>query len=169
MISKYIQGRVYVFIDVANVFFTRRTLGWSVGYEKLMAYFKHECGVSVKCFAYTAFNDNKVGERKFLDMLEINGYIVRTKVIKEINSSDGTSKRKGSLDIELALEMMELADRYDTAILVSGDSDFAPVLERVKEKGKRVIVMSTRGHIARELLEVAKFVDFRKLKTEIAR
>jgi len=169
MISKFITGRVYVFIDVANVFFTRRTLGWGVGYEKLMAYLRRECGASMKCFAYTAFDDNKVSERKFLDMLEINGYVVRTKAIKEINVGGGRSKRKGSLDIELALEMVELADHYDTVILVSGDSDFAPALERVRKKGKRVLVMSTRGHISRELLEVAKFIDLRKVRSEIAR
>jgi len=57
---------------------------------------------------------------------------------------------------------------YDTAVLLSGDSDFAYILRRIKSKGKRVIVMSTRGHIALELIKEAKFIDLRKLKNEVS-
>lgn len=63
--------------------------------------------------------------------------------------------------------MVETKEKYDTAILVSGDSDFAAPIDRIKHAGKRIIVMSTRGHIARELLERAKFLDLRKIKNEI--
>ncbi len=77
MISKYIKGKVYVFIDAANTFYAQQTLGWRISYEKLMKYFKKECGESVKCFIYVAYDENKESERKFLDMLDINGYILR--------------------------------------------------------------------------------------------
>ena len=82
MLRKFVQGKVYVFIDAANTFYTQRTLGWKVSYEKLMRYFKKECGNNVKCFIYLAYDENKQGEQKFLDMLDINGYILRTKAIK---------------------------------------------------------------------------------------
>jgi len=101
-------------------------------------------------------------------MLDINGYILRTKAIKKIQISANRNKYKRSLDVELALEMVELVDKYDTAILVSGDSDFAPPIDRIKKKGKRIIVMSTKNHISRELIEKAKYVNLKKLKNEIA-
>lgn len=101
-------------------------------------------------------------------MLDIVGYIGRIKEVKKIKSGDGTMKWKGNLDIEIALEMIELADKFATAILFSGDSDFAIVLDKLKLKHKRVIVVSTRGRIAKELLERAKFIDLRKLKNEIS-
>ncbi|MFA4872649.1 MAG: NYN domain-containing protein [Patescibacteria group bacterium] len=167
MISSFVHGKVYVFIDVSNVFYSQRTLGWKVAYAKLMRYLKRECGEGMKCFAYAAVDENNLAERKFLDMLDINGYILRTKALKEIKTNEG-NKHKGSLDIELAFEMVELAEKYDTAVLVSGDSDFAPALERLKQRGKRVIVMSTRGRVGKELLNLAKFVDLRKLKAEIS-
>ncbi len=63
--------------------------------------------------------------------------------------------------------MVDLADKYDTAILVSGDSDFGPPIDRIKKKGKRIIVMSTKGHISRELIEKAKYINLKKLKNEI--
>lgn len=69
--------------------------------------------------------------------------------------------------MELAFEMVEIADRYDTAILISGDSDFAVPIGRIKKKGKRIIVMATRGHISKELLELAKYIDLRKLKDRL--
>src|SRR3989338_2760370 len=122
MIKQFIKGRVYVFIDAENVFYSQRTLGWRISYEKLMKYFKKECGY----------------------------------------------KWKNNLDIELAFEMVDTKDKYDTAILISGDSDFDPPITRIKRAGKRIIVMSTRGHVAEELLDLAKYIDLRKLKNEIS-
>jgi len=79
----------------------------------------------------------------------------------------GKLEWKGNLDMELGMEVIDTSDQYETAILISGDSDFAPVIDRIKRAGKRVIVMSTRGHISKELLDRAKYVDLRKLKQEL--
>ena len=163
MLSKYIYGRVYVFIDAENVFYAQRTLGWKISYQKLMRYLKQECGLDMKCFIYSGKDESNPQQSKFLDMLEINGYIVRTKAVKKIKSRHGY-KWKNNLDIELAFEMVDTFSKYDTAILLSGDSDFATPINRIKQAGKRIIVMSTRGHISRELLELAKYIDLRKLK-----
>lgn len=168
MIKKYVKGKVYVFIDVENLFYAQRTLGWYISYSKLMKYFKKECGHTVKCFAYTGRDESNTRQSKFLDMLDINGYIVRTKVVKKIKSSDGKYRWKSNLDIELAFEMVDTKDKYQTAILISGDSDFSTPIDRIKKAGKCIIVISTRGHIAKELLERAKYIDLRKLKQRIS-
>lgn len=168
MLHQFIKGRVYVFIDAENLFYSQRTLSWRISYEKLMKYFKKECGEKTRCFVYKGVDESNTGQKKFLDMLDINGYILRTKVVKIINNPKGKSKWKGNLDIELALEMIELKNGYDTAVLMSGDSDFAVVLDKLKQAGKNVIVMSTRGRVAKELLERAKYIDLRKLKDQIA-
>ncbi len=167
MISKFVKGKVYVFIDAENVFYTQRTLGWKISYKKLMKYFRKECGGGIKCFIYSGKDENNTRQQKFLDMLEINGYIVRTKAVKKIRSPHGY-KWKNNLDIELAFEMVDTKDKYDTAVLVSGDSDFAAPIDRIKKSGKRIIVISTRGHISKELLERAKFFDLRKIKEEVS-
>ena len=167
MLNSFIKGRVYVFIDAENVFYSQRTLGWRISYEKLMQYLKKECGEDVKCFLYKGVDEFNMGQKKFLDMLDINGYIVRTKAIKKIKNRGGKVEWKGNLDMELAFEMDDTKDKYDIAILISGDSDFALPVDRIKKVHKRIIVMSTRGHISKELLERAKFLDFRKIKDEI--
>lgn len=168
MIGQFIKGVVYVFIDAENVFYAQRTLGWKISYEKLMNYFKQECGKDTKCFIYSGKDEHNTKQQKFFDMLEINGYIVRTKVVKKIKDHSGGYKWKNNLDMELAFEMDDTKDKYDTAILVSGDSDFVTPIDRIKKADKRIIVMSTRGHIAKELLERAKFIDLRKLKDKIS-
>ncbi len=171
MIGKFTKGRVYVFIDAENVFYTQRTLGWKISYEKLIQYLQKECGGDVKCFLYTGKDDGSRGQQKFLDMLEINGYVVRTKSIKKIRRHDGTYKWKNNLDIELAFEMFRIKERYDTLILFSGDSDFSTPLDALKyEEHKTIIACSTRGHISKELLERAdKYIDLKKLRGEISR
>jgi len=73
-----------------------------------------------------------------------------------------------SAKMTLAFEMVDTREKYDTAILMSGDSDFDVPIDKIKESGKRIIVMSTRGHISKELLERAKFIDLRKIKAEIS-
>jgi uncharacterized LabA/DUF88 family protein len=166
MIKQFIKSPVYVFIDAENLFYTQKTLGWLIGYEKLMAYFKQECG-EVKIFVYKGVDKNNVKQKKFIDMLTAKGFIVRTKPVKVIKDKEGGAKWKGSLDIEMALEMFKLKDKFKTAVLISGDSDFAIVLDELKAHGCRVIVMSTRNHVAVELLQRAKYLDLRKLKKDL--
>lgn len=168
MLRQFVKGRVYIFIDAENVFYAQRTLGWKISYEKLMRYFKRECGEGVKCFLYKGVDEYNANQKKFLDMLDINGYILRTKAIKKIKDRTGKEHWKSNLDIELAFEMVDTKDKYDTAVLLSGDSDFTTPIDRIKKAGKRIIVMSTRGHISKELLERAKYVDLRKLKGEVS-
>ena len=79
-------------------------------------------------------------------------------------------KGKGNLDIELALDMTHMTDNYDTAILLSGDSDFAPVIKLVQSKGKKAIVISTKYHVAKELIEACnKYINLKYLKEAIER
>jgi len=87
--------------------------------------------------------------------------------VKFIKIDGGKLLPKGNLDVELALDAFRLADDYDTLLLFSGDSDFGYLLDLLKHKGKKVLVVSTRGHISKELLERAKYIDLRKLKEEI--
>ena len=165
MIGQFVKGRVYVFIDAANIFYVQRTLKWRISYERLRDYFKSECDLG-KMFVYVgSFPDEK--KKKFLDMLEINGYIVRTKPVKKIRLAKGVYEFKCNFDIESAMDMIDTINEYETAILLSGDSDFAPIVDRIKEKGRWVIVMSAKHHISRELLQRAKYINLKKLKEDI--
>lgn len=169
MINQFVKGKVYVFIDAANIFYTQRTLGWRISYEKLRQYFKDECGDNLgKMFVYTAYDPERPQQKKFLDMLEINGYILRTKEVKRIRVAKGVYEWKGDFDVELSMDALDHLQEFTTAVLLSGDSDFAPIVKRMKENNKKIIVMSAKDHISRELIKLSdKYINFKKLRDRI--
>lgn len=87
-------------------------------------------------------------DRRFHRFLNRNGYYVVTKGVRVFRDPDGSTAVKANVDIEIAIDMMMLADRVDKMILVSGDSDFSPLVHAVAQKGVRVAVMTTQNYRA---------------------
>ncbi len=166
MIGKFAKGKVAVFIDAANIFYSQRTLGWRISYERLKTYFSSECEV-VNIFVYTATDESRPEQKQFVDMLKRSGFEVRTKPVKKIRLAGGVYQWKGDFDVELTMDVLDNVSVYDTAVLMSGDSDFAPLVDRIKSRNKRVIVMSVKGHVSKELLDRAKYVNLKKLRSDI--
>lgn len=167
MIGQFTKGKVAVFIDAANILYSQRTLGWRVDYKKLKAYFERETEL-VAMYFYTGKVGADEKQKKFLAKIFQLGYIVRAKEVKRIKVGPDAFEWKGNLDAELIIDTIKTVDTYNTYILMSGDSDFASLLDELKSRGKRVIVMSSKHHVARELVERAKYVNLRKLKEELS-
>jgi len=166
MIKQFITGRTYVFIDAANILYSQQTLRWRVDYEKLKKYFESECNLA-KIYFYTGRVGDNEKQNSFLKKLEKLGYVVKAKEVKRIKIENNLFELKGNLDIELALDAYSFKNNYDTILLLSGDSDFAYLLDLLKKEGKRMLVFSTRGHVSKELIERAKYIDLRKLRNYI--
>jgi uncharacterized LabA/DUF88 family protein len=167
MIGQFTKGRLYVFVDAANILYSQHTLGWRVDYEKLKAYFETECDLR-DIYFYTGRIGADSKQQSFLNKLQSFGYVVKAKEVKRIWVTENAFEWKGNLDVELTIDVLKNIANFDTLVLMSGDSDFAALLDNVKEAGKRVIVMSTKGHVAKELLERAKYLNLKKLRGEIA-
>ncbi len=167
MIKRFVKGKVCVFIDAANILYSQQTLGWRVDYRKLKEYFEKECDLRAIYF-YTGRvgADNK--QNSFLKKLEQFGYVVKAKEVKRIKISKSAYEWKGNLDVELTIDVLGNINNFDTLILMSGDSDFAPLLDAVKAQCKMALVMSTKGHISKELLDRAKYINLKKLKDFIS-
>ncbi len=172
MISTYVKGRVAVYIDASNIYYSQKRLKWRIDYRRLLDYLRRETNLVGISF-YTAKDPGSEAQRKFLDFLEIIGYRVRSKKVKFIRTPTETQPEegfhKGNLDVELTIDVMDDCSRFDTFVLVSGDSDFEALIKRMKAQGKWCVVVSTKGHVSKELLDEAKFMDFKKLKAEIGR
>ena len=168
MIGQFIKGKAAVFIDAANIFYSQRTLGWRIDYGKLARYMKDETNLD-GLYYYTG----KVGalekQMSFIEKLKKCGYRVIAKEVKMIKIPNLPPVPKGSLDVELALDAYRFRKQFDTLVLFSGDSDFAYLLDLLIEDGKQVIVVSMRGHVARELIQRAKYIDLPKLREYIER
>jgi len=61
--------------------------------------------------------------------------------------------RKANFDVEITIDVLEMIDKFDTLVLFSGDSDFDYLIRKLRAKGKRVIVISTKHHISKELIQ----------------
>jgi uncharacterized LabA/DUF88 family protein len=112
--------------------------------------------------------------RPLIDWLDYNGFTVVTKATKEFIDASGRRKVKGNMNIELAVDAMELAEHVDQMVLLSGDGDFRSLVEAVQRRGVRVTVVSTiSSHppmIADELRRQADvFTDLTELKSKLNR
>lgn len=165
-LKKIIKGKTAVFIDAANILYSQKTLGWRVDYKKLQQLFIEKTNLSGIYF-YTGKVGNQQKQANFIKKLKQIKFHVFSKEVKFIKLPQGGLLPKGNLDVELALDAYRLSDQFDTLVLFSGDSDFAYLLFLLKKKGKHLIVISTRGHVAVELLNSAKFIDLNKLKKDI--
>jgi len=171
----YPQERLALFIDGINLYWSARALGFDIDYKKLLGFFSGK-GRVVRANYYTALNEDQEYSpiKPLIDWLDYNGYTVVTKPLKEIGDPSGRRKARGSMDIEIAVDMMGLADRVDHAVLFSGDADFRRLVEAVQRKGVRVSVVSTiRAQpplVADELRRQAdQFVDLVDLGPQVAR
>ena len=140
----YPQERIALFIDGANLYSAARALGFDIDYKRLLEVFADKARL-VRAFYYTALMEDQEYSpiRPLVDWLDYNGYTMVTKPTKEYTDSQGRRKIKGNMDIELAIDLMEMAERLDHAILFSGDGDFRRLVEAVQRKGVRVTIVST--------------------------
>jgi len=169
------SARTALFIDGANLYATARALGFDIDYRRLLREFQDR-GALLRAFYYTAMIEDQeyTSIRPLVDWLDYNGYTVVTKPTKEFVDASGRRRVKGSMNIELAVNVMELADHIDAMVLFSGDGDYRPLLKAVQRRGVHVTVVSTLASqppmVADELRRQADaFLDLAELKPKIGR
>ena len=157
------MDRIAIFIDGSNLYYSQQKLNLHIDFLRLLDYFTSD-GSLLRSFYYTGVDPDDKGQRGFIHMLRLNGYKVIEKPIKRY--PDGSTK--ANLDIELAIDMLALADKYDRAVLFSGDGDLTRLVEAVQMKGVRVHVVSTIGMVATELRASADyFLDLSDIRKQI--
>jgi uncharacterized LabA/DUF88 family protein len=169
------SSRIALFIDGANIYATAKALGFNIDYKRLLKEFQSR-GTLLRAYYYTAIIDDQeyLSIRPLIDWLDYNGYTVVTKATKEFIDASGRRKVKGNMDIELAVDAMELAEHVDQIVLFSGDGDFRSLVEAVQRRGARVTVVSTISSqpsmIADDLRRQADvFIDLMELQSGIGR
>ena len=136
--------RTALFIDGANLYSASRNLGFDVDYRNMLAFFRAKTHI-VRAYYYSAVLETEEYSplKPLTDWLAYNGYALVTKAAREFVDAAGRRRVKGNMDVELAVDMMEMAPRLDHAVLFSGDSDFRRLVEAVQRQGVRVSVVST--------------------------
>jgi uncharacterized LabA/DUF88 family protein len=171
----YPEEKIGLFIDGSNLYSAARALGFDIDYKRLLDLFGAK-GRLIRAFYYTALLDDQEYSpiRPLVDWLDYNGYTMVTKPTKEYTDAAGRRKIKGNMDIELAIDVMEMAQYLDHIVLFSGDGDFRRLVEAVQRKGVRVTVVSTVRSVppmvADELRRQAdNFVELHDLAQSIMR
>ncbi len=171
----YPQERIALFVDGANLYAAARALGFDIDYKRLLDLFADK-GYLIRAFYYTALVEDQEYSsiRPLVDWLDYNGYTMVTKPTKEFTDITGRRKIKGNMDIEIAIDMMEMSSNLDHIVLFSGDGDFRYLVEAVQRKGVRVTVVSTMrtqpSMVADELRRQAdNFLELQDLTPEIER
>ena len=159
-------GRIAVFIDAANVIYSLKDLGWRIDYKKLQKYFRSNCKLTSIYLYYSTYKDN-IGQANLLEMLARKGFSVVFKEVKVIKLKNGEFLHKGNCDVELVIDVIDSIASYDSIVLLSGDSDFAALIRYIQKHGKKVISISTRNHVSREIIETSDiFILFNKFKDD---
>ncbi|HEX3974451.1 MAG TPA: NYN domain-containing protein [Stellaceae bacterium] len=171
----YPEERIALFIDGANLYAAARALAFDIDYKRLLQLFGSK-GRLIRAFYYTALIEDQEYSplRPLVDWLDYNGYTMVTKPTKEFTDAMGRRKLKGNMDIELAIDVMEMASSLDHIVLFSGDGDFRRLVEAVQRKGVRVTVVSTIRSsppmVADELRRQADvFIELQDLAPQIMR
>jgi uncharacterized LabA/DUF88 family protein len=140
----YPTDRLALFIDGANLYAASKSLGFDVDYKKLLEEFRKR-GVLVRAYYYTTVVEDQDYSpiRPLVDWLDYNGYSLTTKPAREYTDAQGRKRWRGDMDIEIAVDMMLMAEHIDHAVLFSGDGDFRRLVEAVQRKGVQVTVVST--------------------------
>ncbi|MEM9999998.1 MAG: NYN domain-containing protein [Pseudomonadota bacterium] len=169
------RERTALFIDGANLYAAARALNFDIDYRKLLAHFQKQ-GYLLRAYYYTALLEDQEFSsiRPLIDWLDYNGYAVITKAAKEFTDPMGRRKIKGNMDIELAVDAMEIIETIDHAVLFSGDGDFRSLVAALQRKGRKVSVVSSMETsppmIADDLRRQADhFIELTTLKAQIGR
>jgi uncharacterized LabA/DUF88 family protein len=163
--------KIALFIDGANLYTTVKSLGFEIDYKRLFNEFRSR-GSLLRAFYYTTvFEDSeRPSLQPLLDWLGYNGFTVVTKTAKEFVDQTGRRKIKGNIDVELAIDAIEIAPHIDQMVLFSGDGDFRSLVQALQRHGVRVIVVSSTPTAAQELRRQAdEFLDINQLRDKIGR
>jgi uncharacterized LabA/DUF88 family protein len=141
--------RVGIFIDVQNMYYSARQLKGKLDFDSLL----QACVLDRRLIQASAYvvESKEIDQSGFIAMLQQRAIEVRRKTLKV--RADGSMK--GDWDMEMALDILDMAPKLDVVVLVSGDGDFTSLVRRVKTMGPKVEVVAFPRNTAKSLLEAA--------------
>jgi len=146
--------KVFAFIDSQNLNLGVRSLGWRIDYKKFRLYLKNKLNVD-RAFMFIGLVGNN---QKLYTELQAAGFILVFKPTVQY-FENGKQTVKGNVDAELVLHAAALQyPNYDKAVIVSGDGDFACLMEFLEEKGKLLHVLTPNHRYSKLLKPFSQYI-----------
>ena len=144
------QPRVGVFVDVQNMFYAAKDrFGRRVDYIKLLDLIVGPRYLMV-AYAYVV-QIPEIPQSNFFSLLEHNGYQIKSKDLR----LRGDGSAKGDWDVGIAVDVVSMLGSLDVVILASGDGDFCPLAELIKQQNKRIEVVAFEHNTSMDLQQIA--------------
>lgn len=147
--------RTYAFVDASNIIYGTRDEGWKVDFKKLYKYLRER----YKCRKIYYFGGLEKGKRKqevFYRKLKRFGYELILKSVKLYSQPGGRMVRKANCDVDLTFYAMRDKDQFDRAIFLTGDGDFAILMEYFLKLKKEVVVIANGKRTAKEIRQLLR-------------
>ena len=156
------ENNIYVFIDASNLWEAQKAKGRFFDYEKLKNFIKEKFNSSsIEVFYYSAYPADGTrdysldGRHKFFTFLKKGlKFTVRKKELKRINviTPEGELiEEKGNMDVEITIDALHHIQKYNIAVLFTGDSDFLALVTYLHARDKKVYIFSSKNNISEEL------------------
>ena len=160
------RDRVGIFVDVPNLLYGAERGDRAIDVGKLLQYLTRQREL-IRATAYAPVSDNPaepVEQQRFVAPFVPHPYRIVTKSLKRF--ADGSIK--GNFDVEMAIDMVLMADRIDVACIVSGDADFAKVVEILQQQGVRVEVIAFANSSSVEMRALAdEFIELGTIAAQL--
>ncbi|YCI06010.1 NYN domain-containing protein (plasmid) [Ensifer sp. D2-11] len=169
------REKIALLIDGANLFAASKALGFDIDYRKLLQAFRKRAYLLRANYYSALVEDQETATiRPLIDWLDYNGYQVVTKPVREFTDSLGRRTIKGNMDVELAIDALEMSKAADHLVIFSGDGNFTNLVAALQRKGCKVSVVSTlvtQPPMISDALrrEADHFIELDRLRGEISR
>lgn len=161
------KNRVAVFLDGSNFFYMQKdALNWFIDPKKLLNWI-NQFGDITDANYYTTVDNQNQGQLNYIRALNHMGFRVDAKPIDSYEDSD--EGFDGSVDLDMLIDILVQMENYDMAVIISGDADFARIVEVLRQRGKKYLVLSTKGMISGAVKSVAglHYKDIAELRSKI--
>jgi len=149
---RFEMDRIIIFIDNSNIFQGFKKYNIKADYEKLKSFIARGRQLqSIFLYEGVVYPISPQKKRWYKELSNRSGYMIKASFDKI--APDGAVEKK--VDIKIAIDIVSLAyeNAYDTAVLVSGDGDFVPVVKKLKELEKNIEVWAFKYSLANVLKE----------------
>ncbi|WP_254966618.1 NYN domain-containing protein [Cyanobium sp. CH-040] len=172
------RRRLVLAVDGHSMFYAQQKLGWFFDPRRLLAHAEAQPELELtSAFWYAGLRDPG-DQRPFRDALTSLGFTVRTRPLRELagagggaGAAEGEARQqfvRANLDVEIAVDLLTVADRTEVVWLLSGSRDLDRLVEVLRARGLQIVLMSTEGMVARELRNAAdRFVDLAGLRPQL--